>query len=402
MAGELTKGLNVLLHPKFTEICQRLDRLESLHKDLTAVVALKEDRQEVDHLRDHVANQIKHVDTVINMNKEKVLSLDELRSREIRSLAKSVEQKATVANLAHVAEQVQAVNHALAMKVETSKVEQLGKNLHALSEDVALKTPSARADQFARELQALHDQLLKKVDTSTVDRLSERLRGLSEEMSTRAEAAKMVDLSRKLDSVAESCSQKAEITTVEELNRKHHVLGEDVAQKAEQRKTEHIERKLQQLSDELALKAEHSVAEQTIRQVHALGDAVAQKVEGAAHSSLGDQLSKVREDVTALKAETLKLEDHQRQLEALNSSLSTNTAKVKHLSLMYANASSHKAASERELTGLHAPFTPSGTPPLYESKRGSEKLPSLSPISAGQKQNMVSLPGMAPPPQTAR
>lgn len=400
MAGELTKGLNVLLHPKFTEICQRLDRLESLHKDLAAVVALKEERQEVDHLRDHISNQIKHVDSIIAMNKDKMLSLDELRNREIRSLAKSLEQKATLANLSHVTEQVQALNHGLTTKVDSSKVEQLGKSLHSLSEDVAMKTPSSRADQLAKELQALHDQLMKKVDSSTTDRLNERIRGLADEVSMRAEANKVVELSRKLDSLAEATAQKAEIATVEELARKHQVLGEDVAQRAEQRKTDHLDRKMAQLTDELALKAEHSVAEQTIRQMHTLGEAIAQKVETGAHASLQDQVNKVREDVMTLKAESSKLDEHQRQLEALHSSMSANTSRVKHLSLMYANAGKEKGGGDKDATGATVPISPSGTPTQEPKSRTSEKLPSLS--GSGAQKGMVSLPAMAHPPQSAR
>merc|ERR1719507_1850846 len=208
-------GLNILLHPKFTELVQRLDRLEALHKDLTSVVALKEERQEVDHLRDHVASQIAHVDSVIAMNRDKMLSLDELRNREIRALTKAVEQKATLVNLSHVQEQLHAQNVALSTKSENDKVEQLSRTVHALSEDVALKATTVRAEQLTRQLKTLGDTLQTKVDYEVTDRLAQRNKALAEEVALRAEGPKLVDLSRKVDALAEDMSTKATIHSIE-------------------------------------------------------------------------------------------------------------------------------------------------------------------------------------------
>jgi len=390
MAGELTKGLNVLLHPKFTEICQRLDRLEALHKDLTAVVALKEERQEVDHLREHVSSQIKHVDSIIAMNRDKMMSLDELRNREIRALTKTVEQKATLVNVNHLAEQLHATNVTMSSKAENAKLEQQARQLHALSEEVATKATSLRTEELAKQLQALNDGLARKVDSDTTDKITERIQALAQDVATRAEGVKVVDLARKLQELTEETAQKAEMSTVEQLNRRLQAMGEDVAQRAEVRKLEHLGRQLQHLAEEVEHKAEVATTEQAIRQIHALSDAIAQKVEGQAHTVLNDQVAKLREDLLAMRAETSKLDEHSRQLEALSSSVSVNTSRVKHLCLMYASTS---GARESE------PPTPAATPLPNTQQRQREKLPN---VVGQQKPGLVTLPSMAHPPQSAR
>jgi len=47
MALEVTRGLNILLHPQFEQIVERMDKLEAFHKDLSGVVATKEDRDDM-------------------------------------------------------------------------------------------------------------------------------------------------------------------------------------------------------------------------------------------------------------------------------------------------------------------------------------------------------------------
>jgi len=378
----MTKGLNILLHPKFTEIVQRLDRLEALHKDLTSVVALKEERQEVDHLRDHVASQIAHVDSVIAMNRDKMLSLDELRSREIRALTKSDEQKATLVNLSHLQEQLHAQNVTMSTKCETEKLDQLAKTVHALSEDVSLKATTVRAEQLARQLKTLGDTLTTKVDFEVTDRLADKCKALAEEVALRSETAKLVDLSRKVDALAEDVSTKATIHSMEQLARSHHVMGEDVSQRADQRKLDHLARKLHHLSEEVAQKSEVAQTEQAIRQIHALSDAMAQKVEGGQHFVLHDQVVKLREDMLGLKADMNKIDEHARQLDSVNSALSVNTARVKHLTLMAASTGgTHPGAA----TGV-MDFTLDS--PTRHS--GAKRLPGL----ATQRQGMVGLPSM--------
>jgi hypothetical protein len=378
MAGEMTKGLNILLHPKFTELVQRLDRLEALHKDLTSVVALKEERQEVDHLRDNMASQIAHIDSVIAMNRDKMLSLDELRNREIRALTKACEQKATLVNLSHVQEQLHAQNVTLSAKCESDKVDQLSKTLHALSEDVALKATTVQTEQLKRHLKTLGDTLSTKVDYEVTERLAQRCKSLAEEVALRADGSKLVDLSRKVDALSEDVANKATIHTVEHLARSHHIMGEDVSQRADQRKLDHISRKLQHLSEEVASKADLAHTEQAIRQIHALSDSMAQKAEGGQHFVLHDQVVKLREDMLSIKADMAKVDDHARQLDSVNGALSVNTARVKHLSLMAASGGSSMEAPTR---GYDFSLSPSGS---------GKRLPSL----ATQRGGMVGLPSM--------
>jgi len=378
----MTKGLNILLHPKFTELVQRLDRLEALHKDLTSVVALKEERQEIDHLRDNMASQIAHIDSVIAMNRDKMLSLDELRNREIRALTKAVEQKATLVNLSHVQEQLHAQNVALSTKSENDKVEQLSRTVHALSEDVALKATTVRAEQLTRQLKTLGDTLQTKVDYEVTDQLAQRHKSLAEEVALRADGSKLVDLGRKVDALTEDVATKATIHTVEHLARSHHVLSEDVSQRADQRKLDHISRKLQHLGEEMAQKADVAHTEQAIRQIHALSDSMAQKAEGGQHFVLHDQVVKLREDMLGLKANMSKLDEHARQLDSMNSALSVNTSRVKHLSLMAASGGNSGAPPPQSYD-----FTLDS--PLRQSGSG-KRLPSL----ATQRQGMVGLPSM--------
>jgi len=379
----MTKGLNILLHPKFTEIVQRLDRLEALHKDLTSVVALKEERQEVDHLRDHVASQVAHVDSVIATNRDKMLSLDELRNREIRALTKAVEQKATLVNLNHVQEQLHAQNVTISTKCETEKLDQLTTTVHALSEDVSLKATSVRTEQLARQLKTLGETLTTKVDFEVTDRLAEKCKALAENVALRSETTKLLDLSRKVDALVEDVCTKASIQSVEQLARSHHVMGEDVSQRADQRKLDHLSRKLHHLSEEVAQKSELAQTEQATRQIHALSDTMAQKVEGGQHFVLHDQVVKLREDMLAMKADMTKIDEHARQLDSVNSALSVNTARVKHLTLMAASTGgSHPGVSAATLDyTLDSPMRQSGA---------GKRLPSL----ATHRQGMVGLPSM--------
>lgn len=380
----MTKGLNTLLHPKFTEIVQRLDRLEAMHKDLTSVVSLKEERQEVDHLRDHLASQMAHVDSVIATNRDKMLSLDELRNREIRALTKTVEQKATLVNLSHVQEQLHAQNVTMSTKCETERLDQLAKTVHALSEDVALKATNIRIEQLARQFKTLGDNLQTKVNYEVTDRLTEKVKALAESVALRSETSKLVDLSRKVDALGEDVSTKATIQSLEQLARSHHVLGEDVRQRADQRKLDHLARKLAHLGEEVAQKAELGQTEQAIRQIHALSDSMAQKAEGGQHFVLHDQVVKLREDMLAMKSDMSKIDEHARQLDSVNSALSVNTARVKHLTLMSASTGGGSipgvSAAALDHT-LDSPRRQSGA---------TNRLPSL----ATQRQGMVGLPSM--------
>merc|ERR1712037_1053061 len=92
------------------------------------------------------------------------------------------------------------------------------------------------------------------------------------------------------------------------------------------------------------------MGEQAIRQIHALSDSMAQKAEGGQHFVLHDQVVKLREDMLGLKADMNKIDEHARQLDSVNSALSVNTARVKHLTLMAASTGgSHPGVSAATL-----------------------------------------------------
>lgn len=389
MAEDLTKGLNILLHPKFLELQQRVERLESFHQDLAVITAQKEDRQEVQHLRDHLDGQIRAVDSSIGMVKDKMLSLDELRSQEIRGLSKGLEQRATLANLNHVSEHLQATNLTLSTKAELAKVEQLGKQLHALSEELATRATISREEQLAKELQSLKDTVARKVDLDITDKLIERMKTLAGEVELRAEDARVTELSRKHDAFLEELRQKADESRIEQVHRQLNVLSEDVASRAEARKVDHMCRQLHSLGEQVIQKAEAGTADQAIRQIHALSDSVAQKVEGSKHNLLSDQVSKLREDVFSMKAHVAKLDEHSRQLENLHNAQAVDSARLKHLCVMYGGAGAQK-------DGAHATTSPGRL--QTEKKQHEGQLPSLTGSLGPSKDRAspVSLPSMAP------
>jgi len=398
MAEDLTKGLNILLHPKFCELQQRVDRLEVFHKDLAAVVALKEERQEVQHLRDHVDNQLRGVDSTIGMVKDKMLSMDELREHEIRGLSKSVEQRATIANLSHLGEQVQAMSVTMSSKAETAKVEQVCMQFYKLSEEVALRATLVRTEQLAKHIQDLQDSIMRKVDIDTTDKIIERIKMLASEVSLRAEDTRVTELSRKFDVLADDAKQKADLATVEQVHRQLHVLGEDLATRVETRRVDHLNRQLHSLGELVAQKAEAATADQAIRQIHALSDNVAQKVDGQKHTLLGDQVTKLREDVYSMKAQVAKLDEHSRQLESLHNTIAVDSARVKHLCLLYAGAQGPKDAPHTPTTAAPSPLRPASHAKHSDGPHGG-MLPSLgSPPSGLQRPGSVTLPSMASSP----
>mmetsp|Transcript_102584 Transcript_102584/g.319664 ORF Transcript_102584/g.319664 Transcript_102584/m.319664 type:complete len:409 (-) Transcript_102584:41-1267(-) len=393
MCEDLTKGLNTLLHPKFIELSQRLDRLEVYHQDLSAVVAQKEERHEVERLREHVEAQAKQLDSHIAMLKEKTLSLDQLRSQEIRALAKNVETKAALAQVKHLDDQLQATNVAVANKAEVGKVDQVSKNVHALSHEVSQKASSGRTEQVAKQVQILNDALAKKVDFDTADHLSDRIRTLAGEVALRAESTKLDDLLKKVDLLTQEVAAKADHSNLEQLDRQMRLLSSEVDQRADVRKVEHISRQLHSLHEELGQKAEISAADQAIRQIHALSDAVSVKVEDQKHSLLHDQVAKLREEVFQMKGDFSRLDDHSRQLDSLHSSVAVDSARVKHLCLMY-QGSTPPAKDIGPSTPTTAAATPSpGSPPLYTHR--TRNLPSMAGSAGTQKPGSVTLPSMA-------
>mmetsp|Transcript_37197 Transcript_37197/g.104976 ORF Transcript_37197/g.104976 Transcript_37197/m.104976 type:complete len:432 (-) Transcript_37197:186-1481(-) len=385
MAEDLTKGLNLLLLPKFTEIVQRIDQLETWYKELHDAVALKEERQEVDHLREHFDAQIHHVDKLVSLNKEKMTQLDELRSREIRALNGLVEQKATIANMSHLSDQVQSVNNAVSTKAENTKVDHLGKQLQTLSEHVALKSTNTRTDQLSKQLQALNEVVEQKTTISTTDRLHDKLMQIQGEVATKASIERMEDLNGLIQTLSEECGQKAHNTKAEQLHVQLNSLADDLSRRAEISTTDHLYRQMQAIHDEVVQKAESVVMDQTIKKVQSLGDAMAQKAETAKHNLLNEQFHKLREDVFNQKTEFQRVDDIFKKLETLNSIVRVDNAKIKNLCLKLPEAA---ATSGNK--------TQPGTAPSSAPTTAPNSAPNSAPSGDQKQLGYVTLPSVAP------
>jgi len=335
MAYEVTKGLNILLHPQFEQMIERMDKLEAFHKDLSGVVAAKEDRDDMLRFKEEFEMQMQKVDDALTMHADKMLSLDELRNREIRGLSKASEQKASLANLSHLLDQNQVLCTALSTKAELARVDQLSQSVAALGEEVATKTPSITTEQLGRQLEALADSFARRMD-DVLERLNDRCRSLADDIARRAENSHLLELCRRMDALTEDVRHKAENSSVHQLSRHHAVLNEDVSQRTEQRRFDQLTRQVRHLSDEVAHKAEHAFTEQALHQITKLNQTVSLKTEGGQHQALHDQVVKMREDMLAMKVEMSRIYQHARHLEALNSTVSMNSARLKHLAVMAA------------------------------------------------------------------
>lgn len=384
MAEDLTKGLHILLHPKFAEVTQRLDKLNAWCRDLQHAVSLKEDRVEVDHLREHVEGQIKHVDNIINIQKENHARLDELRTQQIRALNLAVEQKAEKGTVAQLSDQVQAVNATVVKKAEISKVDQLERQLKVLSEDVSFKSTTARAVELGAQLQALADQVSEKVDNAVAEGLAEKLKLLTEKVSQKSTTSKTDDLSRQLQALSEECSHKAETSRVDQLSRSLQALGEDVNKRSEGSVTEHLSRQLQTLGDKVNQKADGATLDHTLTHVNALSDACAKKAELGQHNLISDQVEKLREEVFQYKAGLDRVDDLSQQVHVMSNSLQLESAKVKNLSLLCAGVGVRPTTAPT--TAPASPRT-GASPPMLGRDGGKTSPPfraqsNLPPISA--------------------
>jgi len=229
MAEDLTKGLHILLQPKFQELFARLDRVDHQYKELSEAVASKEERDEVEHLRGHFEKQIAQVDSVIGIVKDKMINLDELRTREIRTLSRAIDHKATVTSLQHVVEQVHAVNVGISTKADLSKVEQLTKQLGTLSEDVSTKVPNSRTEELGTQIQHLSKLVSQKVNNEQADAINERIKVLTADALQKAASTRVEEIAGQLRELAQDNAHKAESHHVEQLH--HHIktLKEEVA-----------------------------------------------------------------------------------------------------------------------------------------------------------------------------
>uniref|UniRef100_A0A7S4QC91 Uncharacterized protein n=1 Tax=Alexandrium monilatum TaxID=311494 RepID=A0A7S4QC91_9DINO len=392
MCEDLSKGISILVNPKFTEVAQRLERLEAFHQDLSSVVARKEERSEVERLREHMESQVKQLDSHLAMLKEKMHSLDQLRSQEIRGLANSLEHKASMCQLRQFEEHLQATNVAISGKADIAKVDQVAKNIHALSHEVSQKASAPRAEQVAKQVQILNDALAKKVDAEIADHINERVRSLANELSLRADATKLDDLSKRIDLVAGACAMKADHANLEQVDRQMRLIGTELEGRADARKVDHLSRQFHGLQEELANKAEVGHTDHAFRQIHALTDAVQAKAEDQKHALLNDQVSKLRDELSRMRGDMGKIDDHSRQLDAIQNSMQVDSARVKHLVSMYQASSPSPTKEILTPTTPTSPWRPS-TPPLSALRH--RNLPSMSCCTCGQKGSPLLLPTMS-------
>jgi len=419
----VTKGLSILLGPKFLDLSKRLDRLDLLYKELSDAVVLKEDRQEVDHLREHITNQINHMDSIVGTVKDKMMNLDELRTREIRTLSRTVDHKATATSLNNIAEQVHALNMAVTSKAEVVKVEQLTKQLGSLSEHVGMKASNSQLEDVAKQIQQLSKLVSQKVSLEQADTIQERIKGLTADVLQKASCAKMQEVASQLHELAKETQRKAESEEVEHLSSQVKGLRDEVAHRAENSKMEHYARQVEMVHDELVRKAENSTADRAIRQLHALNDAMSGKADTTNHNLLNDQLHRLREDIFSMKADFSRLDELGRQLENISATVTVDSAKVRHLCHMYATQAAVKTAGSERQEGpsskinnashVSPPATPSTVAPspspmlVKQQKSGLQSMApssSNSPVSPhGNSNQGVTLPSVTPPlPSIAR
>mmetsp|Transcript_15291 Transcript_15291/g.30053 ORF Transcript_15291/g.30053 Transcript_15291/m.30053 type:complete len:398 (-) Transcript_15291:84-1277(-) len=397
MAAEVTKGLNILLHPQFEQMVARMDKLEAFHKDLSGVVAAKEDHEDVMDFKEEFKMQMQKVDDALTMHADKMLSLDETRSHEIRGLSKAAEQKASLANLSHLLDQHQVLCTALSTKAELARVDQLSQSVTALGEEVATKTPSITTEQLGRQVEALADSFARRMD-DVLERLNDRCRSLADDIARCAENSHLLELCRRIDALTEDVRHKAENSAVHQISRHHAVLNEDLSQRTEQRRFDQLTRQVRHLSDEVAHKAEHAVTEQALHQIMSLSQAVSLKTEGGQHVALHDQVVKMREEMLAMKSEMSRIDHHARHLETLNSTVSMNSARLKHLALMAAansGGSLKDALPAYSHLALDSPLKQRGSDLVREAswrsaghetprRGGSAGLPSVLPYMQGR------------------
>lgn len=367
MAEDLTKGLNHLLGPKFTELAERIETLERCFQGMSMALAEKEDKIEVDALREHCSSQIRQVDDIVGLLKEKVGQLDELRSRDIRALHASVEQKATAVNLDVVREQLQAMTMSLAARADAAKMEHLARQVDLLGDEVAKRATILRADQLGKQVNHLSDMIARKVDPETTDQIRDSLKLLICNVAEKAPLSDMHALGAKLQSVTEQCTQKADVGKVEQLLRQLDTLEQDVSRKADDAKAEHLRRALEVVTEDLQKKAHHATVEQSMRHIHALSEALSKKSDAEKHDRLHDQFRRLSEDVFQHK---MHLDRQSHTLEDLGRRVVADSSKLKSFTAVLGQSASASAGGPpvQPLSGLAAdcgPRPPGGClPPL--------------------------------------
>lgn len=294
MADDVTRGIQDLLYPRLAEFEQRLDRLDSWHKDLQDSIMLKEDRTHTNRFQEQVEGRFKHVDNELQIEKQRHERFEDLRTEQMRELKAAVDKKTEQEYVDALAKQLHTANLAVAQKAESARAEQLANQLHMLSDDVALKA---------------------KIDRETAQQLHEKMKALKDQVMERATNARAEDFARQLKALSKDISMKAEIARCEDMRTEVQHVREEVGRA--NAIAAGLGMQLQALGHAIARKSEQASVDQAVTQLMALNHAVARKADAGQHREVGDEVKRLREDIVAHGAEMHRVEDLSRQVEAL-------------------------------------------------------------------------------------
>lgn len=235
MAEELIKGLDSFYDPRFLELTARIDRLDMLVKDLTDTVRSKdiERRRDMDGLGKTLESQGRHGDDSLHALEERMVEFNSRRCYEIQELTESVQQRATVAEMGRLAEQLRSLGTSTDERVDTVHTV-LTKQLDGLAADFAARKTSTeiRVDNFAARFQALSELVDRKAGVEVTNAHNVRLEALASEVALRATNMRAEELGSQLQALSERNAQKAEDERVDKLERIMGTLGKNVEQRA--------------------------------------------------------------------------------------------------------------------------------------------------------------------------
>eukprot|EP00406_Dinophysis_acuminata_P080829 CAMPEP_0179243858 /NCGR_PEP_ID=MMETSP0797-20121207/17760_1 /TAXON_ID=47934 /ORGANISM="Dinophysis acuminata, Strain DAEP01" /LENGTH=277 /DNA_ID=CAMNT_0020951359 /DNA_START=45 /DNA_END=875 /DNA_ORIENTATION=- len=220
MAEDLVKGLDSFYEPKFSQLSVRIDRLDKLVENLTHAVAQKEQRSEVEKLRENMEYQFSHENGTIKSLEDRMVEYNSRRCYEIRELTDAVRARSTAAETGRLAvrdEQLEALQAALT------------KRLDGLAADVAARATCGR---MAAQLEGLAETVRRKAGVEAVGACEGRLEALAGEVALKATQARAEELGRELQALSGRSALKAEGAEMARLGGLLEKLGADVEQKA--------------------------------------------------------------------------------------------------------------------------------------------------------------------------
>lgn len=296
MADDVTRGIQDLLYPRLAEFEQRLNRLDSWHKDLKDSITLKEDRTHTNQFQEQVEGRFKHLDNQLKIEKQRHERFEELRTEQMRDLKAALDKKTEQEYVDALAEQLHAVHLAVAQKADSARAEQLANQLHIVSDDAALKA---------------------KIDQETAQQLHEKMKKLLDQVMERATNARAEDFARQLKAFSKDISMKAEIARVEDIRMELQHVREEVGRS--DATVAGLGMQLLTLGHTVSRKSEQASVDQAVTKLLSLDHAVARKAELGQHREVDDEVKRLREDVVAHGAEMHRVEDLSRQVEVLKS-----------------------------------------------------------------------------------